>query len=144
MDPVLHSAQARRDARLVGVPPGSAERYHVIAGVRSSALPTRVTMAMIKRAVSRVTDCSLSQMEGPSRKQKVARPRHIAMFLCRDILGRSFPAIGDAFGFRDHTTVIHACNRVPQLVANDRAFAETVAACRLEVAVLSERTNAAL
>lgn len=141
MDPVLHSAQARRDARLVGVPPGSAERYHVIAGVRSSALPNRVTVQMVKRAVCDLTPFDRSDLEGPFRFAGVARARQVAMYLSRQMVGASFPFIGYMFGKRDHTTVMHACREIPKRAQDSRELADFIEAVRARVAVLAEQVG---
>jgi chromosomal replication initiator protein len=56
----------------------------------------------------------------------VARPRQVAMYLAKHLTQRSLPEIGRKFGNRDHTTVIHAVERVTKLMAEDPAFAEDV------------------
>ena len=49
---------------------------------------------------------------GRRRDQKIVRPRQIAMFLCKELTGASYPEIGNAFGGKDHTTVMHACRKI--------------------------------
>jgi chromosomal replication initiator protein len=61
-----------------------------------------------------------------SARQASARPRQVAMWLCRHSTPASFPAIGRAFGNRDHTTVMQAVKRVDALMAGDPAFAAVV------------------
>ena len=53
-------------------------------------------------------------MTNKSRKQEIVEPRQIAMFLMRDVLKLSFPHIGEKLGKRDHTTAIHACEKISQ------------------------------
>jgi chromosomal replication initiator protein len=54
----------------------------------------------------------------------VARPRQIAMSLAKELTRHSLPEIGDAFGGRDHTTVLHACRRIQALRESDRRVQE--------------------
>ena len=49
-------------------------------------------------------------------------PRQVAMFLCRDLTDLSLPKIGDEFGGRDHTTVIHACDKISDDIESDPNF----------------------
>lgn len=60
------------------------------------------------------------ELTGPSRKQPLARIRQIAMYLCRDLTELSLPKIGQAFGGRDHTTVMHAVDKVKTLMQSDK------------------------
>ena len=59
---------------------------------------------------------------GKKRPKNIANPRQIAMYLCRSLTDASLPKIGDAFGKRDHTTVIHACEKVEKLTRMDTQF----------------------
>ena len=60
------------------------------------------------------------------RADRHARPRQVAMYLAKQITQRSLPEIGRRFGNRDHTTVMHACSRVSELMGRDAALAEDV------------------
>ncbi len=53
------------------------------------------------------------------RNRSLARPRQMAMALAKELTNFSLPEIGDAFGGRDHTTVLHACRKIKQLLASD-------------------------
>ncbi len=79
-------------------------------------LPSRasrpVTISDIQRAVCRHFSISLDDLRGESRARKVSLPRQIAMLLCRELTGASLPRIGEEFGGRDHTTVLHACEKI--------------------------------
>ena len=58
------------------------------------------------------------------RSRSIARPRQMAMALAKELTNHSLPEIGDHFGGRDHTTVIHACRKVKELIQDDNDFAE--------------------
>lgn len=64
------------------------------------------------------------ELIGPKRTRIYARPRQIAMGLARELTSDSFPDIGDAFGGRDHSTVMHACDKVKELCQADPIFNE--------------------
>lgn len=64
------------------------------------------------------------ELIGPKRTRIYARPRQIAMGLARELTNDSFPDIGEAFGGRDHSTVMHACEKVRELCQSDPAFNE--------------------
>ena len=58
------------------------------------------------------------------RSRSIARPRQVAMALAKELTSHSLPEIGDAFGGRDHTTVMHACKRVKELRESERRLSE--------------------
>ena len=62
----------------------------------------------------------------PSRVGSVAWPRQVAMYLARELTDQTLPAIGRAFGGRNHTTVLHACKRTAERIAADADAFETV------------------
>ncbi|MBI4022209.1 MAG: chromosomal replication initiator protein DnaA [Candidatus Andersenbacteria bacterium] len=62
---------------------------------------------------------SLEELCGKSRKKEIVRPRQIAMYLLRKENSVSFPTIGDYFGGRDHTTAMHACEKIEKLIEHD-------------------------
>ena len=55
---------------------------------------------------------SHNELVGKRRDQKVVKPRQVAMFLCKELTGASYPEIGSEFGGRDHTTVMHSCRKI--------------------------------
>ncbi|MGI6777181.1 MAG: chromosomal replication initiator protein DnaA [Acetivibrionales bacterium] len=63
-------------------------------------------------AVSRYFDLKPEEFKSKKRNREIAYPRQIAMYLCRELTDMSLPKIGDAFGGRDHTTVLHACDKI--------------------------------
>jgi chromosomal replication initiator protein len=86
----------------------------------------KVTIEEIQRRVAEHHNIRLNDMSSPRRARAVARPRQIAMYLAKQLTSRSLPEIGRKFGNRDHTTVMHACNKVCELMERDAAFAEDV------------------
>ena len=78
----------------------------------------------IQRVVSEYFRIPLKEMIGPKRTRIYARPRQLAMGLARELTGDSFPEIGMAFGGRDHSTVMHACEKVQNLREEDPIFNE--------------------
>lgn len=58
-------------------------------------------------------------MYSKKRSRNFSRPRQVAMALARELTNHSFPEIGEAFGGRHHTTVMHACNEIEELRKND-------------------------
>jgi chromosomal replication initiator protein len=86
----------------------------------------RVTIEEIQRRVSEHYNMRLTDMSSARRARAVARPRQVAMFLAKQLTSRSLPEIGRKFGNRDHTTVMHAVQRVTELMERDAGFAEDV------------------
>jgi chromosomal replication initiator protein len=86
----------------------------------------RVTIDEIQKRVAEHYNIRLSDMHSARRARAVARPRQVAMFLCKQLTPRSLPEIGRKFGGRDHTTVMHAVRKIEELRATDRALAEDV------------------
>ncbi|MGV0005881.1 MAG: chromosomal replication initiator protein DnaA [Candidatus Porifericomitaceae bacterium WSBS_2022_MAG_OTU9] len=75
----------------------------------------QVTMENIQKTVAGYFGIRVSDLVSKSRKRRVTRPRQIAMSLAKDLMNMSLPEIGDSFGGRDHTTVIHAYQKVKDL-----------------------------
>ena len=74
-----------------------------------------VTIDNIQRSVAEYYKIKMADMLSKRRNRSVARPRQVAMTLSKELTNHSLPEIGDAFGGRDHTTVIHACKQVNKL-----------------------------
>ena len=64
------------------------------------------------KVVCRYYDVTPEQLKSKKRSREIAFPRQVAMFLCRELTGMSLPRIGQVFGGRDHTTVMHACDKI--------------------------------
>ena len=74
-----------------------------------------VTIDNIQRTVAEYYKIKVADLLSKRRNRSVARPRQIAMALSKELTNHSLPEIGDAFGGRDHTTVLHACRKVKSL-----------------------------
>ncbi|MFT7223489.1 MAG: chromosomal replication initiator protein [Cellvibrionaceae bacterium] len=79
----------------------------------------QVSISNIQRVVGEYYKVKASDFTSPRRSRSVARPRQIAMALAKELTNHSLPEIGDAFGGRDHTTVLHACRKVKSLCESD-------------------------
>ncbi|NNC89816.1 MAG: chromosomal replication initiator protein DnaA [Akkermansiaceae bacterium] len=88
----------------------------------------KVTVDAIQKLVAEYFDIRLADMTSRRRPANIAFPRQIAMYLSRKLTGGSLVEIGEAFGGRDHGTVIHACKKVEQMMSTDDQIRQTVAA----------------
>ncbi len=86
----------------------------------------RITIDEIQRKVAEHYNLRLTDMHSARRSRNVARPRQVAMYLCKKLTTRSLPEIGRKFGGRDHTTVMHAVKKVEELMGGDNLFADEV------------------
>ncbi len=75
--------------------------------------------AAIKEKVAQIFSIKMEDFQSKKRTRAIAYPRQIAMYLCRELTDMSLPKIGEAFGGRDHTTVIHACDKVGSDIEKD-------------------------
>ena len=82
-----------------------------------------VTIPMIQKAVAEHFGLRVEEMRAKRRTKGIAFPRQVAMYLSRELTDASLPRIGEEFGGRDHTTVMHACDRVKTALAKDTFFA---------------------
>jgi hypothetical protein len=99
--------------------------------------PTEGPVAHIQRVVARHFNISVREMTSDRRSRYVARPRQVAMYLARELTSFSLPRIGQLFGGRDHTTVIHAIRVIgemdeedPQMSAHINTLMEELEALR--------------
>ena len=83
-----------------------------------------VTLESIQKTVAEYFKIRVSDLLSKKRTRSIARPRQIAMALAKELTNHSLPEIGEAFGGRDHTTVLHACRKVAELLETDSRIAE--------------------
>lgn len=82
----------------------------------------RTTIEDIQRKVCEHYGIRLADMHSPRRARPVARPRQLAMYLCKQLTTHSLPEIGRKFGGRDHTTIIHGVRKIEELLADDSSL----------------------
>jgi chromosomal replication initiator protein len=75
----------------------------------------QITLELIQKTVADYYKIKVADMYSQKRTRAIARPRQVAMWLARELTPHSLPEIGDAFGGRDHTTVLHACRTITDL-----------------------------
>jgi len=74
-----------------------------------------ITIENIQKTVAEYYKVKIADLLSKRRSRSVARPRQMAMALAKELTNHSLPEIGDAFGGRDHTTVLHACRKIAEL-----------------------------
>src|SRR3954453_9010916 len=98
----------------------------VLDGLYPLAPAVPRSVADVKAAVAETFGVSEEDLCSPSRKAEIAWPRQVGMYLARELTDASLPAIGQAFGGRNHATVLHACKRTSERIAGDRAAFDAV------------------
>ena len=83
-----------------------------------------VTIENIQKTVADYFKVRMADLLSKRRSRSVARPRQVAMALAKELTSHSLPEIGDAFGGRDHTTVMHACKRIKELRDSEQRMSE--------------------
>ena len=89
----------------------------------------------IQDVVAKYFNINKKDLKSSKRSNDIAYPRQIAMYLCREVAGLSFPKIGEEFGKRDHTTVMHGCNKIEKEIkenTNTKLIVESVKKIILE------------
>lgn len=82
----------------------------------------QITLEHIQKTVADYYKIKVAEMYSKKRTRNVARPRQVAMWLAKELTPESYPAIGEAFGNRDHTTVLHGYRTISELRASDSAL----------------------
>lgn len=88
-----------------------------------------LSVEYIQEVVSKYFDVTIEDLKGSRRSSDVVFPRQVAMYLCKNVAQVSFPKIGQAFGKRDHSTVMHACDKIENELkenSNTKLIVETV------------------
>ncbi len=83
------------------------------------AVNRQITIDNIQKTVADYYKIKVADLFSPKRTRAIARPRQVAMWLAKDLTAQSYPTIGDAFGGRDHTTVLHAVRTIDSLRSKD-------------------------
>ena len=116
--------------------PMDKEAAKKILAVYAQAPKKFLSPKKIIRAVSEFYEITEKELIQQSRKKDVVRPRQIAMYLMREYLKNSYPSIGEKFGGRDHTTVIHSCEKVGRDLETNAELGEELKAIRDRILTL--------
>jgi chromosomal replication initiator protein len=92
-----------------------------------------ISISIIKKAVAEHFGVALEELDAKLRTKEVALARQVAMYLSRDLLNVSLPKIGEAFGGRDHTTVLHACEKIKVEIENDPIIENSIKTIKLSL-----------
>ena len=84
----------------------------------------QITTENIQKTVAEYYNIRISDLLSKRRNRSITRPRQLAMLITRELTSHSLPEIGDSFGGRDHTTVIHACKKTGLLKEKDNKTKE--------------------
>ncbi|MGD8199403.1 chromosomal replication initiator protein DnaA [Ornithinimicrobium sp. W1679] len=113
-------------ASLSDRPPDADLAAHVLKDIIPSAESAAITLPVIMEEVATYFRISPDDLCGSSRSRTLVNARQIAMYLCRELTDLSLPKIGQAFGGRDHTTVMHADRKIRQLIGERRALFDQI------------------
>ncbi len=92
-----------------------------------------VTPELIKKHICKHFNIKQVDLESSKRSRNLAFPRQIAMYICRDLTDLSLPKVGESFGNRDHTTVLHACEKITNELKSNESLREVIK--RIEQAI---------
>lgn len=98
----------------------------VLKDLLPARTPVPITLDLIKETVAEFYSIDVRDLDAKRRTRNITFPRQIAMYLCRSLTDASLPQIGQHFGGRDHTTVLHACDKISHLIQENPQFDETV------------------
>jgi len=113
----------RADANLAGRPIDMQFARHALRDLLAHQLK-RISIDNIQHVVAEYYKLRVADLLSKKRARHIVRPRQMAMYFAKQCTSLSLPQIGDNFGGRDHTTVIHACRKVESLLQTDAAFIE--------------------
>lgn len=109
--------------------------------VGQTTISSRIAASEIAETVAAHFDLPAAAITGRARAQRIARPRQIAMYLCRQHTPLSFPDIARALGGKDHTTVIHGVRRIEELLGEDDVIANHVAQLNRKLSIGARRLD---
>ncbi len=112
----------------------------ILQGFLPQSAKRTLTPRILIEVITKYYDVALDDLLGKSRERRFALPRQVAMYLLREELKCSFPAIGDHLGSRDHTTAMHACEKIQGLAQNDQQIKQDLA--RLREHLYNHQVNA--
>lgn len=98
----------------------------VLKDIIISQKSRRITISLIQEMVADYFEIDLDDLYSKKRTRNITVPRQVAMYLSRELTDSSLPKIGELFGGRDHTTVLHSCQRVREMMKDDLDFSKKV------------------
>jgi chromosomal replication initiator protein len=148
LPPDLRDLIAARIVNSVRDLEGAIEQLHTYTGLTGQPLTRDVASTVLKslgtagpvtldrvlQTVAEYYEVPVEALAGRARTKHIVQARQLAMYLAREETDASLPQIGEALGGRDHSTVVHGCARISELVAADTAVAQEVVAIRLLLA----------
>ncbi|MCL1932165.1 MAG: chromosomal replication initiator protein DnaA [Treponema sp.] len=108
--------------------------------VFASRRQANLSIETVQKAVSDFYSLSVNDLKGKKRTQKIVYPRQLAMFICREMTDFSTTEIGESFGGRDHTTVMHSIDKIQSLLITDPALDSTIESLKRQIKELSARS----
>ena len=112
--------------RLIGEPVNLRKAEDLVRDILQEEIQNQITIERIQRKVTEMYDLRMSDMQNRRRPSHIAFPRQIAMYLSRLLTHQPLKEIGEAFGGRDHGTVIHAVKTVENMMDQDTKIRSTV------------------
>lgn len=101
--------------------------YEALKGLKLTKANTELSIVDIQNKVTSYFHISISDLKGKKRMKSIVIPRQIAMYLSREMTSNSLPKIGKEFGGKDHTTVIHACDKIAEVIKLDTDIRKEIA-----------------
>ncbi|MDA0865722.1 MAG: chromosomal replication initiator protein DnaA [Cyanobacteria bacterium] len=97
-----------------------------------------VTPSEVIQIVSEVFHVTVSDLKGPSRRREISLARQVGMYLMRQHTALSLPKVGEAFGGKDHTTVMYSCEKITKLIKQDLDLAQTIRRVRDRINLMGQ------
>ena len=110
-----------------------------LRNVFASRKQANLSIEVVQKAAAEFYSLGVNDLKGKKRNQKVVYPRQIAMFICREMTDYSTTEIGEAFGGRDHTTVMHSIQKIQDLLISDPTLDSTIENIKRQVKELSTK-----
>ena len=107
--------------------------YEALRGLKLTKTSRELSIVDIQNKVASYFHVSLTDLKGKKRMKSIVVPRQIAMYLSREMTNNSLPKIGKEFGGKDHTTVIHACDKISEIIKIDIDIRKEIADIKSEL-----------
>ncbi len=113
-------------AKLVGKPITVETAQQQLKDVFASPKQTNMSLEIIQKVVAEYFSLSINDLKGKKKTQNIVFPRQLSMFITREITEYSTTEVGQAFGGRDHTTEMHACQKIEDKIRADPTLDSTI------------------